>query len=147
MPARTSIKDRIVEVIKNSGAGPVANRVYIGRQNVLPDAATGWPLVYVYMVREDIDTQTMGSSGRHQTRTMVISVAYFAKSATPEGSEDGMDTACEAIEALVAADTTLNSTCEDIILTSAEYMYDGSEELSFGRAIMLYRVVYFSNEP
>lgn len=146
MPARTDIKDRIVAVIKTASS-IASTRVYIGRHNILPAASTGFPVVYVYMLREDMETLTMGSSARHQTRTLILGVDYWAKGATPEATEDGMDTACGLIEAAVAADTTLNATCKDIVLTSTEYLYDGTEENPFGRAALQYRVTYFSAEP
>jgi hypothetical protein len=145
MPARTDIKDRIVTVVKASGSGPAANRVYIGRDNVLPSAATGFPAVYVYMLREDLDTGTMGSR-RFQTRTMIVALDYWAKATTPETLESAFDTACLAIEALINVDVTLNAKCKDIVLTSTEYLYDGTEEQPFGRAALQFRVTYFANE-
>ncbi len=147
MPTRTDIKDRIVTVVKNSGSGPAGTRVYVGRHNLLPAASTSFPVVYVYMLREDVETLTMGSSGRHQTRRMVIAVDYWAKASTPEGTEDGMDTACASLEALISADTDLNSTCQDIVLTNTEYLYDGTEDQPFGRAALQYTVTYFTDEP
>jgi hypothetical protein len=145
MPARTSIKDRIVSVLQ---AAPTiaGSRVYIGRNYVLPTAATGMPAVYVYMLREDVETLTMAPSKRHQTRAMILAVDYWAKFSTPETTEDGMDTACELIEAAINVDSTLNGTCEDIVLTSTEYLYDGTEENPFGRAALQFRVTYFDNE-
>jgi len=146
MPARTDIKDRVVTVIKGN-ASIASTRVYIGRANVLPESSTGFPVVYVSMIREDVETQTMGSSGRHQTRTLTLGVDYFAKAATVEALEDGFDTACGLIEAAISADTDLNSTCEDVVLTSTEYVSDGSEDQPFGRASLQYRITYFANEP
>jgi len=145
MPARTDIKDRVVTVIK--GATTVAgSRVYVGRQNVLPTAATGMPAVYVYMLREDMETLTMAPADRHQTRVMTLAVDYWAKATDPDATEDGMDTACGLIEAAINADSTLNGKAKDVVLTSCEYLYDGTEENSFGRAAMQFRVTYFSNE-
>ena len=146
MATRTDIKNRIVTVLKASSS-IAGTRVYIGRQNVLPSAATSFPVVYVYMLREDVETQTLGSRGRHQTRTMMLAVDYFAQATTPETTESGADTACGLIEAAISADTTLNGTCKDIVLTSTEYLYDGTEEQPFGRAALQYRVTYFSTEP
>jgi hypothetical protein len=147
MPAaRTNIRDRIIALILGD-ATIASTRVNVGRRNVLPEAATGFPVVYVYLLREDIDTQTMGSRGRHQTRTATFAVDYFAKASSVEALEEQFDTACAAIEAVVSADTDLNGAAQDIVLTSAEYISDGSEEQPFGRAALQYRVTYFSNEP
>jgi hypothetical protein len=77
---------------------------------------------------------------------MILAVDYWAKFTTPEATEDGMDSACELIEAAINVDTTLNGTCDDVVLTSCEYLYDGTEENPFGRAAMQFRVTYFSNE-
>ena len=146
MPARTDIKNQIVTVLK--AASTIAStRVYIGRQNVLPDSATGFPVVYVYMLREDVETLTLGPSARHQTRQMMVGVDYLYKTTSPELIESGMDTACGLIEAAISASTTLAGTCKDIVLTSTEYMYDGTEENPFGRAALQYRITYFANEP
>lgn len=147
MPARTDIKDRIVTLLKSGGSGPAANRVYVGRQNVLPVASTDFPAIYVYMLREDVDTSVMGATARRQRRTMIVAVDYWSKVSTPEGVEDGNDTACATIEALIGADTDLNGKAEDIVLTSAEYIYDGTEDEPSGRAAMQFRVIYDTDEP
>jgi hypothetical protein len=146
MPARTDIKNQIVTVLK--AASTIAStRVYIGRQNVLPNSATGFPVVYVYMLREDVETLTMGASARHQTRTMIVGVDYLYKTTSPELIESGMDTACGLIEGAISASTTLAGKCKDIVLTNTEYMYDGTEENPFGRAALQYRITYFADEP
>jgi hypothetical protein len=146
MPARTDIKDKVIELLK-AEPSIASTRVYMGRDNVLPDAATGFPVVYVYMLREDVQTQTMSMSGRHQTRTMLLAVDYLAKATTPEALEDAFDTACGLIEAALAASTTLQGTCQDIVLTSTEYLYDGDEEAPSGRAALSYTITYFADEP
>jgi hypothetical protein len=146
MPARTDIKAQIVIVLK-AASSIASTRVYQGRDNVLPDATTSFPVVYVYMLREDVQTLTLAPSGRHQTRTLMLAVDYLAKAATPEALEAAFDTACGLIEAAISADTTLAGTCKDIILTSTEYLYEGDEEQPAGRAALGYTVTYFAREP
>jgi hypothetical protein len=145
MPARTDIKNRIVAVIQ-AASSVAGSRVYVGRHNVLPSAATGFPAVYVYMLREDVETIVMGASRRRQQRAMTLAVDYWCKAANPDATEDLMDTACGLIEAAINADTDLNGTAADVLLTNTEYLYDVTEEAPFGRAVMQWRVLYFSNE-
>jgi hypothetical protein len=147
MPAaRTAIFDRIITVLQ-SASSIAGSRVYKGRHNVLPTAATDFPVVYTYTLREEVETLTMGSSSRHQTRVLIGAVDYLAKAATAKLLEEGFDTACGLIEAAISADTDLNGTCQDIVLTSTEYLYDGSEDVPFGRAALQYRITYFADEP
>jgi hypothetical protein len=146
MPTRTTLKDRIVVLIKNGSSGPAADRVYVGRKNVLPSAATSFPVAYVYMLREDVDTLDMGASARSQRRAMVVAVDFWAKAATSALLESAFDTACSTLEGLINADTDLSVSQADIVLTSTEYLYEGDEDQPFGRAAMQFRVSYLSTE-
>lgn len=146
MPARKDIRDRIVTLVKNGTSGPAGSRVYVGRHNVLPTDLSS-SVAYVYLLREDVETVTMAISARLQRRAAIFAVDYWAKAATPTAVEEAFDTACASIEALIGADTDLNGYADDIVLTSCEYLYDGTEGEPFGRAALQFRVTYRSHEP
>jgi len=146
MPTRTTIKSAIVTAITASSS-IAGSRVYKGRKNPLPDAATSFPVVYVWMLRETNDTQTMTRS-RTQMRTMDVAVDYWATAATPSALEDAFDAAVDLITTAVLGGTGLVGVArQDILLTSSEYLYEADEAEPFGCARLTFSVKYFSTEP
>lgn len=147
MATRTTLKDRLVTVLKNGGSGPAGNRVYVGRRNVLPAASSDLPVIYVYMVREDNEVGSLSMTGRTLLRNLTLAVDYWTKQATPENVEDAMDTACATIETSALGDGNLSGGAQDVVLTSCEYLYEGSEDQPHGCARTLFLVKYTSDEP
>jgi hypothetical protein len=94
-PTRTTIKDAIVTAIK-ADTSIASTRVTKGRYNV-PDGAS-FPQVFVWMMREATDTQTITRS-RTELRTMDVDVDYWAKATTSGALEDAFDVAADAIKA------------------------------------------------
>jgi hypothetical protein len=143
-PTRTTIKDAIVTAIK--GDTTIAStRVTKGRYNV-PDGAS-FPQVFVWMMRETAETQTMTRS-RTEMRTMDVAVDYWAKAATSSALEDAFDVACDAIKAAVCGGTGLVGVArQDILLTGTEFIYEGDEDTPFGCARLTFTVKYISSEP
>lgn len=141
--SRTGIKDALVTALA-AASNLVGNRVTKGRFNVTE--GTNLPLIYLWMVREETDTQTL-TGNRFQLRTMSLAVDYWAQAASTSALEDAFDTACETIRAAAVANSTLGGTCEDILLTSTEYLYEGDEAQPFGCARLTFTVKYFSTEP
>lgn len=142
MSTRKDIKTALCTALTNV-TGLVGNRVAKGRRNLT--AGADFPLIYVWMAREDTDTQTLTVS-RFQMRTMTVAVDYWASAATPALLEDGFDDACEVIRTALS-DETLGGKAQDLLLTSTEYLYEGDEAQPFGCARLMFTVKYFSTEP
>jgi hypothetical protein len=143
MPSqRATIKDAVIAAIK-SASSVAGNRVYKGRHNVT--SGTNFPLVYVWMQRDDADTNTM-SYPRESLHTMTLAVDYWAKAATPDALEDAFDSAVDAIRDGIL-DAFVNVARQDLLLTSTEFLYEGDEAEPFGCARSTYTVKYFTTEP
>lgn len=136
----------MVTILK--AAGPVAalvgTRVYARRYAELD--ADDFPLVYLYMTREEVDTITLSPTTRRRQHTMDISVDYWMKDAPGGNMMDDLDDAADKIDAALNADTTVGSTAADIVLTSVDHMYDDKEEAPHGCVRLSYSLKYFTNE-
>lgn len=141
--ARKEIKDALVTALTNV-SGLVAARVSKGRYNVT--SGSDFPLIYVWQVREETDTQTL-TVGRFQLRNLMLAVDYWAKAATTSALEDDFDDKSDTLKAAALASSTLGGKCKDILLTSTEYLYEGDEAEPFGCARLMFTVKYFSTEP
>lgn len=144
MSTRKSIRDNIVTRLKAAPAvaALVGTRVDVGRGNVT-DSST-WPRIYLYTEREEILNDTL-SVARQQHRRMTVMVDFFRKETTAP-IDDQLDTAADAIGAAVTADTTCGGFCEDTLLTSVEYVLDGTEEIKFGVVRLNFTIIYFTRE-
>lgn len=140
---RTDIKDALVSALAAAN-NLVGARVYKGRHNVT--SGTDLPLIYVWMVREETDTHTL-TVKRSQLRTMSVAVDYWAQAASTSALEDTFDTACETVRTAALGSTTLGGKCQDVLLTSTEYLYEGDEAQPFGCARLTFTIKYFSTEP
>jgi len=145
MPSpRTTIKNAVIAAIK-AASSIASTRVYKGRHNVVA-GGTSWPAVYVWMLRDDVDTDTLDRP-RHRLNSMTLVTDYYAKAATPDALEDAFDTAVDAISDAVCVTSIAGTAGQDIILTSSEFLYEGGEEQPFGCARLTFTVKYFSSEP
>lgn len=144
MSTRKSIRDNIVTRLKaaTAVAALVGNRVEVGRANVT--ASTTWPRIYLCTEREEIVNDTL-SVARQQHRRMTILVDFYTKETTAP-IDDQFDTAADAIGAAITADTTCGGFCEDTLLTSVEYVMDGTEETKFGVVRLSLTIIYFTRE-
>lgn len=144
MPStRTTIKDAIIAAIKAVPA-IAANNVFKGRFNLLK--GSDFPVVYVWMMREDADTNTL-SRPRQRMHTMTLAVDYWLKTNTPDAIEDAFDEAVDAIRSAICTDAIAGAARQDLVLTSTEFLYESSEEQPFGCARSTFVVKYFTNEP
>lgn len=142
---RTTIKDAIIAAIKGD-ATIASTRVYKGRANLLPNAATSWPVVYVWMAREDTETDTLSRS-RHRLNSMSLMVDYWEKAADPATLENNFDTATGKIVNAVCVTSIAGAAGQDVVLTSTEFLYGGDEDTPFGCARLTFNVKYFTTEP
>jgi len=120
----------------------VGTRVEVGRGNVT-DSST-WPRIYLYTEREEIVNDTLSVS-RQQHRRMTLVVDCYRK----QGAgllDDELDTAADAIGAAITADTTCGGFCADALLTTVDYVMDGTEEVKFGVVRLTFVITYFTRE-
>jgi hypothetical protein len=145
MSTRKSIRDNIVTRLK--AAVPVSaivgTRVEVGHANVT--SIDGTPRIYLYTTREEIDTHTL-SVAREQMRRMSLNVDFWRKETANNIIDDQLDDAADKISTAITADTTCGGFCRDCILTSLEYVIEGTEEARFGVARLAFTITYFTRE-
>jgi len=125
-------------------AALVSTRVTIGRGNVTGSA--GWPAIFIYPEREEIDTHTMSVS-RQQLRTVTMVIDYWVKpasAATPV--EDSIDDGAQKIATAALANTTQGGLCADTVLTSLDYTVEAAEDGRFGVGRLTFAITYFTRE-
>ena len=133
---RKTILDAVQAALVTSAVS--STRVYRGRFNEI--AGSAFPATYLYPVREEIDTQTIGSS-RFQLRKLTLAVDHWAKSTTTELLEEALDTAGGTIEtAVLGVATTTN--LRDLLLTSYEWSYEAKEDAPFGCVRLTFTIVF-----
>jgi hypothetical protein len=144
MSTRKSIRDNIVTRLKAAATVStiVGTRIEVGRANVTE--STTWPRIYIYTEREEIENDTM-SVARQQFRRMTLLVDFWRKQSTAP-LDDELDDAADKIAAAITADTTCGGFARDTLLTSLEYMVDGTEETKLGTARLTFTIIYFTRE-
>jgi hypothetical protein len=137
--ARTTILDSIQAALVTGAAS--STRVYRGRYNEL--AGTSFPATYLYPVREEVETLTMGTPTppRFQLRKLTLAVEFWATAATPELLEEALDTAGSTIENSVLLVAT-TSALRDLVLTSYEWSYEAKEDRPFGCVRLTFTITF-----
>jgi hypothetical protein len=124
-------------------ANVAGSRVYQGRANTLDGAQ--FPVVYLYAVREVIETQTMMPSPREQYRRLDLMVDYYdVQTSVTAVIDNQFDTASAAIESALVSDPTLAGTVADCILTNVDYVIDPDEDRRWGCARHTFQIVYIT---
>ncbi len=153
-PTRTDMMDAVIDSIL-SDTNIAGTRVYRGRHNVV--AGTDTPVVYVWLARDDLNTQSL-TRPRSRLHTLSVMVDYWAKADTPAALEEAFDAAANLIEAACLNGTShghggtthygiAGTAREDIVLTSLEYLYEGDENQPFGCARLSFALKYLTTEP
>lgn len=153
-PTRTDMMDAVIDSIL-ADADIAGTRVYRGRHNVTN--GTQFPVVYVWLARDDINTQSL-TRPRSRLHTISVIVDYWAKAATPGALEEAFDGAASEIEAACLNGTShvhgavthygiAGTAGEDIVLTGVEYLYEGDENEPFGCLRMSFALKYLTTEP
>lgn len=124
-------------------ANVAGSRVYQGRANTLDGSQ--FPVVYLYAVREVIETQTMMPSPREQYRRLDLMVDYYdVQTSLTAVIDNQFDTASAAIESALVSDPTLAGTVADCLLTNVDYVIDPDEERSWGCARHTFQIIYIT---
>jgi hypothetical protein len=144
MSTRKSIRDNIVTRLKAASTvtAITGTRIEVGRANVT-DSGT-WPRIYLYTEREEIENDTL-SVTRQQFRRMTLIVDFWRKQASGV-IDDELDDAADKIGDAITDDTTCGGFAKDTLLTSLEYVMDGTEETKFGVARLTFTIIYFTRE-
>jgi hypothetical protein len=136
--ARTDIRTNAASTLV--AAAIVGSNVFQGRGNILDPA--NFPAIYLYAVRESIETQTIRPTGRTQYRKLDLMVDYYAaQTVTTVVIDNQFDTASALIESAIEANPTLNGAAGDTLLTNVEYVIDDEERL-WGCARHSFSVIY-----
>jgi hypothetical protein len=142
---RTDIRNAIGLKLTQAGVVPTANLLK-GRNNTL--ASTSFPSAAVYAVNEQVEVRTLAPSNRTQYRTLQVMVEYFTAEVAGSTTiiDDLFDTGSAAVEAAVLADVTLGGVCDDLLLTSVDYVIEPDEERRWGVARHTFSCIYLTTD-
>lgn len=143
MSTRTQIRNNTATALTAAGVVPTAN-ILRGRNNTI--ASVSFPAAAVYAVSEQIDVRTLGPSNRTQYRQLQLMVDFFTAESGTFLIDDLFDTGSAAVEAAVLADVTLAGACDDLHLTSVEYMIEPDEDRRFGTARHTFTCIYLTTD-
>lgn len=139
MSTRTTIRTNAAAAVVTSAVA--GSRVYQGRANTLDGSV--FPVVYIYAIREQIETQTIRPTNREQYRRLELIVDYYdVQTSTATVIDNQFDTASAAIEVAMLADPTLSGAAGDCLLTNVDYVIDPDEDKRWGCARHTFQVIY-----
>lgn len=139
MSTRTTVRTNAAAALVTSAVA--GSRVYQGRANTLDGSV--FPVVYLYAVREQIETQTLRPANREQYRRLELIVDYYDVQSSPSTVIDNQfDTASATIETAMLADPTLAGAVGDCILTDVAYVIDPDEDKRWGCARHTFQIIY-----
>ena len=143
MSTRTQIRNNTASALTAAGVVPTAN-ILRGRNNTI--ASVSFPAAAVYAVSEQIDVRTLGPSNRTQYRQLQLMVDFFTAESGTFLIDDLFDAGSAAVEAAVLSDVTLAGACDDLHLTSVEYMIEPDEDRRFGTARHTFTCIYLTTD-
>lgn len=139
MSTRTDIRTNAAAALVTSAVA--GSRVIQGRANTLDGSV--FPVVYLYAIREQIETQTLRPTNREQYRRLELIVDYYdVQTSTATVIDNQFDTASATIEAALLADPTLGGVCGDCLLTNVDYVIDPDEDKRWGCARHTFQIIY-----
>jgi len=143
MSTRTNIRTATANALTGALVVPTAN-ILRGRNNTI--ASISFPAAAVYAVSEQIEVRTLGPSNRTQYRQLQLVVDYFIAESGTYLIDDLFDTGSAAVEAAVLADVTLGGQCQDLHLTSVDYVIEPDEDRRFGTARHTFNCIYLTTD-
>jgi len=143
MSTRTNIRTATANALTGALVVPTAN-ILRGRNNTI--ASISFPAAAVYAVSEQIEVRTLGPSNRTQYRQLQLIVDYFIAESGTYLIDDLFDTGSAAVEAAVLADVTLGGQCQDLHLTSVDYVIEPDEDRRFGTARHTFNCIYLTTD-
>lgn len=139
---RKAVIDAVIAAIA-ADTSIAGSRVYRGRH--IETASSAFPVVYVWLGRDDMTTQSL-TRLRSQMHQLQVCVDYWNKAASTGALEEAFDAVADAIEAAVLPGSAAIAG-EDILLTTVEYLYDGEDPEPFGCARLTFTLKYLTTEP
>ena len=144
MSTRTQIRNAIAAKLTAGGAiVPTANLLR-GRNNTL--TSMSFPAAAVYAVDEQIEVRSLAPSNRVQYRQLSVHVDYFTAQTGVTYIDDLFDTGSAAVEAAVLEDVTLGGVCDDLHLTSVQYVMEDDEDKRWGVARHTFNCIYLTTD-
>jgi hypothetical protein len=144
MSTRTQIRNAIAAKLTAGGAiVPTANLLR-GRNNTL--TSMSFPAAAVYAVDEQIEVRSLAPSNRVQYRQLSVHVDYFTAQTGVTYIDDLFDTGSAAVEAAVLEDVTLGGACDDLHLTSVQYVMEDDEDKRWGVARHTFNCIYLTTD-
>ena len=141
MSTRTDIRTNAAAILV--AASIAGSRVYQGRGNTLDGAV--FPVIYLYAVKEEIETQTLRPTQREQYRKLELMVDYYdVQTSAGTVIDNQFDTASLSIETAMLADPTISAAAGDCLLTNVEYMIEPDEDRRWGCARHTFSIVYLT---
>jgi hypothetical protein len=144
MSARTDIRNAIGAKLTAGGAVVPTANLLRGRNNTI--SSVSFPAAAVYAVDEQIEVRSLAPTNRVQYRQLTVSVDYFVAQTGVTFLDDLFDSGSAAVEAAVLQDVTLGGTCDDIHLTSVQYMIEDDEDKRWGVARHNFNCIYLTTD-
>lgn len=136
---RQTIREAVVEILKDAAILDVGDRVYANR--ILALDVVDLPAIAVTTLPEAATVDDFGT--KTLKRDMTLSVELLLKDPDEELIDDLADDYAEAIEAAMKADETLKNTATDSYLTTTEMTTDVKGEVPLLQLKLNYAVRYF----
>jgi len=148
---RKAIRKKIVSILK--GKTDVGDKVFPNAS--VPQGEQNLPVILVYPRTEP--AELYAESPRELKREPLFSIEIVASG--PEVDEDGnppedkkelediLDDIAEQVEKAMSKDETFGGVCDDSILTSTDFEFDGGGGLPIGSARLQYTVTYYRRSP
>ena len=143
MSTRTNIRNAAANALTGALVVPTAN-ILRGRNNTI--ASISFPAAAIYAVSEQIEVRTLGPTNRTQYRQLQLIVEYFTAASGTYLIDDLFDTGSSAVEAAILADVTLGGVCDDLHLTSIDYVIEPDEDRRWGTARHTFNCIYLTTD-
>jgi hypothetical protein len=141
MSTRTDIRNAAATKLTAALVVPTVN-ILRGRNNAI--ASVSFPSAAIYAVSERIEVRTLAPSNRTQYRQLELVVDYFTAESGTYLIDDLFDTGSAAVEAAMLADVTLGGACDDLHLTSVDYVIEPDEDRRWGTARHTFNCIYLT---
>jgi hypothetical protein len=105
-----------------------------------------FPAAAVYAVDEQIEVRSLAPSNRVQYRQLSVHVDYFTAQTGVTYIDDLFDSGSAAVETAVLEDVTLGGVCDDLHLTSVQYVMEDDEDKRWGVARHTFNCIYLTTD-
>jgi hypothetical protein len=143
MSTRTDIRNAAATKLTAALVVPTVN-ILRGRNNTI--TSVSFPSAAIYAVSESIEVRSLAPSNRTQYRQLELVVDYFTSESGTYLIDDLFDTGSAAVEAAMLTDVTLGGACDDLHLTSVDYVIEPDEDRRWGTARHTFNCIYLTTD-